>query len=367
MKVECVKEKLGKAISSTEKITGKNLTLPVLSCLLLEAKDGELTIRATNLDLGIEYKIPVKVSTPGKIAIPGAVLNSFISNLTNTKNITLEVLDSGILSVKTEQSSISIKPFPADDFPSLPTVVHDKTLTIPASDFLKGLKSVAYSASVSSVKPELSSVYVYGDEDMLVFAATDSFRLAEKRIRVKGKKLDGELLIPYKNVGEIMRVLGDVNGDVEIVYTKNQIAFMFENTYLTSRVIEGTFPDYKQIIPKEGTTEATALKQDVIQAFKLLTVFSDKFNQVHIKLSPTGKLFEITTRNENVGEGTTNIPATVTGESLAVNFNHKYITDGFQSVDADSINLSFNGLNRPVVVRGVNDKSFLYIVMPMNK
>lgn len=367
MKVECVKEKLVKAISSSEKITGKNLTLPVLGCILLEAKDGELTIRATNLDLGIEYKIPVKVVKPGKIAIPGAVLSNFISNLNNTKNITLEVLETGVLSVKTEYSSIAIKPFVADDFPTLPTIVRDKTINVIASDFVKGLRSVVYSASVSSVKPELSSVYVYGEEDMLVFAATDSFRLAEKRIKVKGQHLQGEFLIPHKNISEIIRVLSDVSGSVEIVYSKNQIAFVFDTVYLTSRVIEGVFPDYKQIIPKEGTTDTTALKQDVVQAFKLLTIFSDKFNQVHIKLAPATKLFEISTRNENVGEGTTNIPATVNGESINVNFNHKYVADGFQSIDADSIQFTFNGLNRPLVMRGVNDKTFLYIVMPMNK
>lgn len=366
MKIECVKEKLSAAVSVAEKITGRNLTLPVLSCVLLEAKQHTLTLKATNLDLGIEISMPVRIDEEGTVAVPGHILHSFLSTLKTSKNITLETQDTALL-VSTPTHSTVIKTLPAEDFPTIPHIEGEKKFTLNPQDFVKGLKSVAYSAAVSSMKPELSSIYIYPGDGVLVFVATDSFRLAEKKVRVKKLPEFSHILIPFKNIGEIVRVMGEAEEECEVAVSKNQISFTFPGTYLTSRIIDGNFPDYKQIIPKDHKTEAIILTEDLVGALRMATIFSDKFNQVAIKALPSKKTFEIRTKNSDVGENNGRLDATLQGDDVEINFNYKYIADSFQSIDSDSVSLQFNGVARPLVVRGVNDSSFLYIVMPMNK
>lgn len=365
MKIECVKEKLQNAVMLVEKVTGKNLTLPILSCILLDARNGGLTLRSTNLDLGIEIHIAIKVIEEGSVVVPGNVLLGLLSNIQEEK-VTCEVVE-GVMVCSTKSSTTSVKTFPADEFPLIPRVDSKKTLTIDPEVFIQGLRSVWYSSAVTSVKPELSSIYIYSQEESIVFVATDSFRLAEKKISVKKGKDFGSVLIPYKNVPEIIRSLELMKHDVVIHFDSNQIAFEHEGMYLVSRVVDGSFPDYKQIIPKDFKTEVIVLKQDLLQALKLSNVFSDTFNQIVVKIIPGEKLFELATKNSTVGENKNSLEAVLKGEDLTISFNYKYIVDCFQSIHSDSLFLSFQGLSRPVLIRGVSDKTFEYIVMPMNK
>jgi DNA polymerase-3 subunit beta len=366
MKIECIKEKLSYAIAKADRVTGKNITLPILSCVLLEAFDSTLLIKATNLELGVEIEVPVKVVTPGKIAVSGSVLYNFISNITNDKNVVLEVVD-GNLKVSTKHSESVIKAFPVDDFPNIPKISSDKPFTFNIPGLIKGFKSVLYSSSVSTIRPVLSSILLYSEEDSVVFVATDSFRLAEKRIGVKKHKEFSQILIPFKNVTEIIRTLEDVKDDAQVFLNENQIAFSYNDIYLTSRVIDGAFPDYKQIIPKEIRTEVTVLKQDLVSALRISNIFSDKFSQVVFAIKPKDRMFRITTKNADVGENVNNLEAVIKGDELTVSFNYKYIVDCFQSIEGDSVSLGFTDNSRAMVVKGVGDKSFLYLVMPMNK
>lgn len=366
MKIECIKEKLSSALSKAERITGKNITLPILSCIMLEAKDSELIIKSTNLDLGIEIKLPVKVIEPGSVAVIGSVLHNFISNISNDKNITLEEI-SGNLKISTKHSESLIKAFPVDDFPTIPKVSDDTPLEFNISDIVKGFKSVVYSSSVSTIRPALSSVLVYSEEDYIVFVATDSFRLAEKKIQVKKHKEFSQILIPFKNVNEITRVFEGISGNVQVFLSQNQIAFLYEDIYVTSRVIDGVFPEYKQLIPKEIKTEVILLKQDLLTSLKVSNIFLDKFSRVTFEMSPKNKTFSIITKNMDIGENMQTIDAVLKGDELTVNFSYKYIIDCFQSIESDSVSLSFMDVNRPMVISGVTDTSFLYLVMPMNK
>lgn len=366
MKIECVKEKLYENLSLTDKITGKNLTLPVLSCVLIEAVGKKAFLRATNLDLGIEVQLPVKVEREGKVAVPVSVLVSFVSGLGSERMLVLESKEAN-LQVTSDRNTTLIKCQNADDFPTIPVVSSDHVFRIEAAALVKGLRSVWYAAAVSSMKPELSSVYIYLDDDYLVFAATDSFRLAEKKIKIARKVDFGSILIPFKNVAEVIRVLETATGEVEVHLTKNQIAFSFDGVYLTSRVIEGAFPDYRQIIPKEFKSEAVVLKQDLVQALRVANVFSDTFNQVNIKTDSKRKVLELRTKNNDVGENVNSLEASLTGEPLEMNFNFKYIVDSLPSIEADSLTLSWSGPSRPMVVRGVGDAGFTYLVMPMNR
>lgn len=368
MNIECAQDKLKQAVEYASRISSKHATLPVLSCLLFDATQKNLlTIKATNLDLGIEVTIPVKTNEIGVVAVPSSTINSFLINATNDdKPVILEIVQ-GTLKINTTRNSGLIKIQQHDDFPTIPRVPEENSFTLNATEFVKGLKSVWYSSSISSIKPELSSVYIYCEGDFVFFVATDSFRLAEKKIKIEKTKDFGQILLPYKNIPDIIKILESINDEVEVNLDKNQISFKYKGIYLISRVIDGTFPDYKQIIPKTSTTDAIILKQDFANTLKLSNVFSDKFNQINIKIDPENKKTQIKTKNNDVGENTTLLDSVITGEAVDINFNYKYISDCLQSIDSDSLNLAFSGLNKPVIITPVSDTSFRYIVMPMNR
>jgi DNA polymerase-3 subunit beta len=366
MKIECLKEKLVEGIAKADRLTGKNLSHPILSCIDLKAERNNLIIRATNLDCGIEIKIPAKVEVEGEVALRGAVMASLLSGLPKEKNIILESKDGNVL-ISTASNTTLIKTFPTDDFPSIPKLDTQRVIDINPRLLVKGLKSVVYSASTSTVKPELGSVYIFKDGTELVFVSTDSFRLAEKRVKIKETLEFPTVIIPAKNVADIIRTFEGVTDDIRMLFDKNQIAFESKDVYLMSRVIDATFPDYKQIIPKVFVTEVVVLKQDFVDSLKTSNVFADKFNQVNIKALPSKKSFVISTKNSDVGEYTNAIDSSITGQDVEINFNHRYISDCFKSIDADSLSISISGANKPLVMRGISDKSFTYLVMPMNR
>jgi DNA polymerase-3 subunit beta len=364
MKLECSIEKIKNAISQVERITGKNLTLPILSSVLLVTSSKSLKFRSTNLSLGIEIEIPAKIEKEGTLAISGSVLNAIFSNISQNENVLLEEKDGNLL-IKTKKSQIKLKSHSHEDFPTIPTV-SGTSFEIEAKKLMDGIKSVFYSSSVSDIKPEISSVFIYTNSDNLVFVSTDSFRLAEKKIKVKGIPEISGILIPFKNISEILKVFGEFQGLIKICFNKNQISFSSDDIYLTSRVIDGIFPDYRQIIPKDSTTEVIVLKQDLLNALKLSNIFSDKFNQVNFKISPKEKVFELSSSNNDIGENKTRLDAVINGENIELSFNYKYFLDCFQSITTDSISIK-SGVSRPMLIAPVSDSSFTYLIMPMNK
>lgn len=365
MKTECSIEKIKNAISQVERITGKNLTLPILNSVLLIASGKSLKFRSTNLSLGIEIEIPAKIEKEGMLAISGSTLNAVFSNVSQNENVFLEEKDGNLL-IKTKKSQIKLKSQSHDDFPTIPMVT-GTSFEIDSKKLIDGIKAVYYSSSVSDIKPEISSVYIYVNEDNLIFVSTDSFRLAEKKIKVKGVEESMRILVPFKNISEILKVFGEFQGIIKVCFNKNQISFSSENIYLTSRIIDGIFPDYRQIIPKEFTTEVVVLKQDLLNALKLSNVFSDKFNQVNLSIKPKEKVFELSSSNNDIGENKTYLDAVINGENIELSFNYKYFLDCFQSITTDSVSIKLSGSSRPIVISPVSDTSFTYLIMPMNR
>lgn len=369
MRVEINFHELKKNILLAEKVAGRHMTLPVLSCIVLEAKNNTLSIKATNIDLGIEVFLPTKNVSGGKVAIPATIIASFLSQTADYDGVATLESNGNVLQIKTAKSKGNIKTVPHDDFPDIPTVKNGQKTNISPEMITKGLKSVWYSASVSSVKPELSSVYIHQKENQIVFASTDSFRLAEKVIKTSGRGNLNDVLIPFKNIADIIRILDSINEETELDISKNLISFEVpQKIKITSRAIDGVFPDYKQIIPKGYETEIVVLKQDLLNALKISNVFSDQFNQIHFLVDPKNKVFELHTKNNDIGENKTSVDATVTGEKIEINFNYKYIADCFQSIDSDSLSLKLSGSNKPMVINPVSgEQTFTYLVMPMNR
>ncbi len=366
MKIEIIKDKLLAAITQAERIAGKHISLPILSCVIIEAREGVVSVKATNLDVGIEISVVAKIFEDGVVALQGSLLKSFVSSLGNNKSVLFEVKE-GACIISSGSSEASFRITSPDDFPVIPRVSGDNPLVIPSKDFVLGLRSVVWSAAVSSIKPELSSVYIYEDDSFLVFVATDSFRLAEKRVKTKNIKNLEPLLIPFKNSLEIVRVFEDFDGDLKIFVSKNQLSILTENIHLSSRVVDGNFPDYRQIIPKEYETEANILKSDFVSAIKISGIFANNFNQLLLSFDTANKKIDLLAKNNDIGEGKQSLKAVLKGKDVSMSFNHKFILDCLHIIEDENIVLKMAGVGKPMIIAPAHNPSFVYLVMSMNK
>jgi len=365
MKFEVSTETFSHAVSVAARFTERRANLPVLGCVLITAEGNRLTLRATNIECGVEIILPAKVSKEGTVAAPAAVLAGFLGN-SKGKLITVALVGE-VLKVEGECSTASIKTIKHEDFPILPRVSAEHSFSIKAQDLVRAIRSVAYCASLSAVKPELQSVLIYGEAGKLTAVATDSFRLAEKQMPLKSGGSIPQLLIPARNAAELMRVLETIKGDVEIYYNDNQLSTQVEDIYYTSRLLDGSFPNYRQILPKEFSTEGLVLREDMSQALKSLSIFADKFAQVSLQIDPGKKAVFLSSRNPDVGEQTSTVKATIKGDAVSVSFNGRYLADSLQSIVGDSVRLHSNGAGKPMLIKDASDDSFLYLAMPMNR
>lgn len=346
------------------RVSTKHVTLPVLQCVLIEAAANGVTLRATNLEIGVEVTMQGSVKTEGVIAVPAATLIQVV-NLHSDRDITLAT-DGQTLTVTGASSTSTIKSIPHEEFPTIPKL-SGKGQSLQGSLFALGIRSSAFAASQSSIKPELGSVYVYQrKEHSLTFVTTDSFRLMEKTVPQKGLVFEQSVLIPYKNALELARIT-DMRGDDPLCRVdENQLALEFsDGTYITSRLTTGSFPDYAAIIPKEYVTTVTILKDDLVHAFKKSAIFLNRFFQVRFAIG--ARELAVSADSGEVGTMSDTVKAQVEGEALTLNFNQRYVAEALPHFVDDSIVMRFAGIGRPMVISGASDTSTRYLVMPMNK
>lgn len=365
MNVECSVEKLKSAVALADRMTGKNLTLPTLHALLITVSGKSMKIRATNLNVGIDIELPATVHTEGSVLVKGDVLANVCGHLDGADTVTMKQEGENIL-VQTKKAKTLIKCLPSEEFPTLP-IVEGETFSIDAGAFSEGIRSVYFCAAPTEIKPEIASVFIYSEGGVLYFVATDSFRLGEKKIKVKGVPDISKILIPYRNVADLLRVLDVLSGEVRISFNKNQFSLSSGGVYFTSRLIDGAFPDYRLILPKEEETKVVMMKQELLSTLRLSTVFSDKFFQVLFTAAPSTKQISIASKNSDVGSSDAVIDAVIEGAGIEVTFNLKYFLDVFQAIQGDSVAISFTKPNKPILVRSVQDTSFLYLLVPTNR
>ena len=346
------------------RVSTKHVTLPVLQCVLIHATKDSVSLKATNLEIGIEAALPAKTETEGTIAVPTTTLLQTIQYMSG-KEVELQIEDTTLV-VEGSGSHTNIKSIPHEEFPSIPHI-EAKGQEIQASMFALGIKTASFAASASSIKPELGSVFVsQKKEHSLTFVATDSFRLMEKTVPQKNFILDESVLIPHKNAQEIARVCEIKEGSPIFKVNENQCAVEFEDgVYITSRLTTGSFPDYEQIIPKEYSTHSTLLKNDLVNSFKKTNIFLNKFLQVSLIVTNTN--VTVSANSGEVGATTESISAQTEGEDITLNFNQRYIAECLSHVTDESIVMHFAGIGRPLVINGVSDNTLRYLVMPMNK
>lgn len=364
MEITIPHNELLKALELVGRISTKHVTLPVLQCVLIEAKEATITLQATNLEISIEVPLTGTVAEEGVVAVPAQIFLQSIQFMSQ-KEVTLRTEDQ-VLQLETINTNTSIKTFAVEEFPKLHQLQGEES-KLQGSSFSFGIKSVAFAASQTSIKPELGSVFVQQKkEHSLTFVSTDSFRLMEKTTTQKGLVMDQSIMIPQKNAIELARICDVVDEDPVFVTNENQCALHFPGgVYVSSRLVTGSYPDYAQIIPKEFVTEVTVLKDDLVRSFKKTNVFLNKFRQVSLMITESN--LTISSQNNEVGHTTDTVRAQVEGDELSLSFNQQYIMDPLGHINDDSIKMRFAGIGRAMVIQGVGDTSFRYLVMPMNK
>lgn len=364
MKVTVNQQELINTLELLTRVSTKHVTLPVLQCVHIKTFDTKIVCTTTNLEISIESPVTATVIEAGVVAVYAQTLLQSIQYNTQ-KDITLTAVD-GVLKIESGRSVTKINTMVADDFPII-THLETTGVMVKRQTFSLGIKTVAFAASVSSIKPELGSVFIQQKkEHSLTFVATDSFRLMEKTVPQQGVVLSQSLLVPQKNAIELARVCEVLTEDPELLVTDNQCALRFPNgVYVISRLVAGTFPDYEAIIPKEYTTHVTVLKQDLVQCFKKTQIFLNKFMQVTLGVSDGSLL--VSSQNGELGTTEDVVRVDTEGSPLTLNFNQQYVLDPLSHITDDSIVLHFAGIGRPLVLGGVADISLRYLVMPMNR
>ncbi len=367
LKILCLQENIKDAFLIAERISGNNLSLPILNNSLLEAKNNFLKISTTDLEMGVEVFVSCKVESEGSLVVSTKTMLDLLNKLPNTKlsienkNNTLYLNTEGI---KTEIPTVN-----KDDFPIIPKIKNGFEININAQIIKNALEQVQNSVAFMDAKPEISGILFDFKKNILNIVATDSFRLSEKSIinnsslyKIEESK---SFILPQKTAKELVKVL-DSDGNLKITIEKGQLSFYFNKVSIISRLIDGDYPDYKQIIPSSYKTILTLNKDEFITKLKLASVFSSNVNDVRFKIDVKNKSFKISSKDSVKGEFLSELEINnLSGDDLEVVFNFKFLLDGLSNIKSNEIKLEFNGSSSPASIKAKKQDDYTYIIMPI--
>ena len=369
MKLICLQENLKKGINNVSNITGKNLTLPILNNILLSADKKQLKLSTTDLEMAITSQIQCKIEKEGTVTVPAKLLVNFINNLPNNK-IDINVKNNAI-SLKCENYNSNIKGLDSKDFPIIPKIKSEPIIEIDSFEFKDALEQVINFVSISDIRPEISGVlFDFSNEKKIKFVATDSFRLGEKILNIKNSKIKKEeiksIIIPYKTVQELIRIIANSeNTSLKISIENNQVLFNLEETQMISRLIEGNYPNYQQLIAKQFDTTVAVNREELIKAVKIGGFFSSRINDVRLKINSKKSQIEVFSQDVELGENLSEIKGEAKGKDVEIIFNHKYLLDGLNDISTEKVVIGFNGETSPGIIRPESKDDFTYIIMPI--
>ena len=375
MKISCTKEKLSKALALVVGVAGKNVNLPILGNILIKADNQKTEIVATNLELAMVATLPAKIEESGSFTVPARTLADFI-NLLSDEKIDLELKENE-LSVVCGKSATKIKGTPAEEFPIIPATEEGKGYSLNTNDFKKGLSQVMPAVAKNDIRPELSGVYfgfnTEGNEGNLILAATDSYRLAEKKIKIAQGAEMVKIIVPGRTAQEITHALagladGEAEENTRLMLSDNQIVVRCGNSQIISRLVDGQYPDYTQIIPKEFKTTAEFATEKLNKEIKAASLFTTAgVNAVSLDLNASQGSVGVSSTSTQTGEYASEISADVTGEENSILLNHRYVLDGLNNIGTDVAQLKVISGDSPCLLQGKDAKDYLYIVMPIRQ
>ena len=353
-------KKLFFAVRAVDKIVSRNVSLPILNTILIKTENGRIKLSATNLELGINYWLGAKIEEAGEVAVPARIFSDFLSNVSDEKVILKA--QKNIISIDSEHYKTQILGMDTKDFPIIPKLEKSSPFKINSQDLKTALVSVLDSAALSETRPELSGIFVCISKDHAEFAATDSFRLSEK-ITQGRDGTNKSFILPRSTSVEVARLVENLEGDVSLVVTENQVLIYGDDFEVVSRLIDGRYPEYKRVIPDKFISLARVNRSDLEKSIRMASIFSSTISD--IKLKADKNLIEVTAKNSDRGEIVAHVACDIKNEPFEIAVNYHYLLDGLKVLPAENVILEFTGDGSPLVLRGENLKDQTYVIMPL--
>ncbi len=367
MKFTCTQENLHLGLQAVSRVASKNIALPILNNVLIIAEGGVVKLQTTNLELGMTVTVRAKVDTDGRYTVQSRVLSDFVTFLGNER-VAIETTVGG-LRVTSGHSTTTVKGLPADEFPVMPARTDSTTVTIPSATLQTLLEGVLFAVSHDESRPEISGVLLRVEGSTMVAAATDSYRLAERRaMLVQAAASPIQVIIPARSAQEISRSLPKNDTEVTLQFSEAQLNIALPDTEIVSRVIEGHYPDYLQIVPAQSVTAVTLPKQELADNIRAASLFCKPgINDLTLRIQAEEKTLVVLAANAQLGDHTASLPAHITGPAVDIVFNYRYLLDGVMSLPGDEVRLELNDANAPGILRVNNNPNALYLLMPIRQ
>jgi len=362
MKLQVTQENLHKALNNVAKVANTRGTLPILANVLIKTVGNRLSIAATNLDIAITHYIGSKVNEEGSITVPARLMQDFVSSLPTGNTITIE-LDDNKLHITTDHHKSIINGTSAEDYPVMPAITKGTEWSLSSSVVRTALQQVLFAASNDEARPVLTAVYIHTQEGSLYFAATDSYRLAEKKLTKITK--DIKLLVPASALQDLLRILGDDDTPVNITHDDQQILFKVGDIELVARLIEGTYPEYRKLIPQNFEHEAKVTQKEFQDITKVSALFArENAGSVSIHLNEANQDISIHAVASQLGENTASTTAIIKGDG-SITLNSRYILDAISVLPGTEMSFGFNGKLEPCVLTSTKNDDYIHVIMPL--
>lgn len=367
MQCTVIADNIKRAVSVIERVVSKDQSLPVLCSYLVSADKNAITITGTNLEVGIQILIRGTVGAQGQCVIPARQLSGYISTLAKDEKITIESENNNTRITAGPQET-TFNGYPPEDYPPFPSARSTHSFVCNKRDMLDALARTIFSTSKTTIKPELASINMLFEREMLIVAATDSFRLSEERIKPTSfspKLSKTSFLLPIQSAEELARLLEYSDDEqAEFFIGKGEARITSNNATLYSRLTEGLFPDYQQIIPQKFTTHLTIRRAELVAHIRRASVFANKLFGISLTFNPKDKTLTLESKN-SFGTHRAGIGVDIHGEPISVVFNYHYLLDGIESYGDDTLFIGLNGESQPLVVHPPKKDTSIYVVMPM--
>ncbi len=364
MKVQILQEDLSKAISSAIRFINTRSTLPILNNFLIETDKSKLKIKATNLEMSISTSIGAKVEKEGSITIPAKIFLDLISNLEKGQLMLSQEKEE--LKIEGSNFKASVPTIPPNDFPSIPENLDPKnSFSLSKNNLLSTLTKILFSASLDETRPVLSGVLFIFKEDDLTLVSSDGFRLSKKTVKLEKKGEDKEIIIPRSSLIELIK-LAKENDNLSFEYKKsdNQLIVKVGDICLSTRLIDGNFPNFEKIIPTSSTTTVSLDKNDFERGVHLASVFVRNEGNL-IKLSVKENSVELVSQSAKDGFQKNEIEAKVEGAGVEISFNFKFVEEFLNVSEGDSVDVKLTDSTSPAIFVDPKDEKFLHLIMPV--
>ena len=368
MKLSVMQENLARGLSVVSRAVSSRSSLPVLANVLLKTEDAGLKLTATNLEIGITYWVPGKIESDGATTVPARLLTDLVSSLPPGDRVDLELQPGDTLHLKSGRFETNIKGIDADEFPAIQAAGERPTTRIAQNVLRRALAEVTFAAASDEARPILTGVLARFEGDQLTLAAADNYRIAVRTIPVLDAVPETSVVIPARALNELARVLADVDDPVEVVLAgaRNQVLFHLEGVDLVSRLIDGQFPNYQQVLPQSHNTRAVLDREELLRAVRPAALIAhESANIVKLQIGGNGDPGVTVSANAEVGDHVGAVEAAVEGDGTTIAFNARYLADVLTNVDADQFALELNGPLSPGVFKPVGDDQYVHVVMPV--